>query len=246
MSRAASTLALPQDVATKYGLQNYGFHGSSHSYVSQKAATLLYGDTSDSRIITAHLGNGSSMSAIRGGRCIDTSMGFTPLTGLVMGTRPGDIDPAIVLYLIENTGMSPSQVADMLNKRSGLQALAGTSDFREVVSLSASGDENATLALEVWAWRIRHYIGAYAALLGGVDALVFTGGIGENSPVGRAMAVQGLEFLGLTLDRFANERASGEARIISPHGSASTVMVIPTNEELEIATKTHLLIGSAR
>jgi len=246
MPKAASTLALPRDIAEKHGIQKYGFHGSSHRYVSQRAHAMLGGVPDDQRIITVHLGNGSSVAAIRGGTCIDTSMGFTPLQGLVMGTRTGDLDPAIVLYLLENTEMSTSDVADMLNKRSGLVALAGTSDFREVLALKEAGDSGATLALDVWAWRIRHYIGAYAALLGGVDGLVFTGGIGENSPAGRAMALQGLGFMGLTLDSSANEKLSSEARIISTEESLATIMVIPTNEELEIAQETHLLIGSGR
>lgn len=246
MPKAASTMAIPQDIAVKHGIQKYGFHGSSHSYVSQLAHAMLAGVADDQRIITVHLGNGSSVAAIQGGKCIDTSMGFTPLQGLVMGTRTGDLDPAILLYLLDNAHMSTSDVADMVNKRSGLLALAGTSDFREVQALKEAGDAGATLALDVWAWRIRHYIGAYAALLGGVDALVFTGGIGENSANGRAMALQGLEFMGLNLDSSANEKPSDQARIISTEGSLAAIMVIPTNEELEIATETHLLVTSAR
>jgi len=246
MPPEASTLAIDQDLATTYGIRKYGFHGTSHQYVSSMAEGLLGEDSSAHRLISLHLGNGSSVAAIKGGTCVETSMGFTPLQGLVMGTRAGDIDPSVVTFLLHNTDMSVGDVDDMLNKHSGLQALAGTSDFREVMSEASKGNESAQLALDVWAWRIRHYIGGYAALLGGVDAIIFTGGIGENSPVARELSLRGLEFFGVSLDSYLNERKSHDARTISPNGSPVRVMVIPTNEELEIARQTHLVITQAR
>lgn len=246
MPDAASTIALPTEVAETWGIRKYGFHGTSHQYVSRIASTMLGGDSSSHKIITAHLGNGSSMAAIKGGHCIDTSMGFTPLQGLVMGTRPGDMDVAVVSHLVRNAGLSLDQVDTMLNTESGLLGIAGSSDFRDITSRAEAGDDVALRALEVWAWRIRHYIGAYAALLGGLDALVFTGGIGENSVRGRREATLGLEFLGVALDPYLNERRSSSARYVSPSGASVAVMVIPTNEELEIATQVAAIVGQAR
>jgi acetate kinase len=246
LSEAASTLALPQELRESLGIRKYGFHGTSHQYVSRVASTLLDGDPGDHRIVSLHLGNGSSAAAILGGRCVDTSMSFTPTSGLVMGTRPGDLDPSIVTHLVRTGSFSAEQIAEMLSKNSGLLALAGTSDFRDITSAASRGEEQALAALEVWAWRIRHYIGAYAAVLGGLDALVFTGGIGENSVEGRVLATQGLEFLGLTLDPSLNSEAQSDPRIVSLAGSSAVVMVIPTNEEREIAQQTALLVSSAR
>jgi acetate kinase len=246
MSAAASTVALPKEIRESWGIKKYGFHGTSHSYVSRVASEMIGGDHSGHRIITAHLGNGSSMAAIRAGACIDTSMGFTPLQGLVMGTRAGDLDPAIVTHLITTAGLTIEEVDQLLNKHSGLLGLAGSSDFRDITTRANDGDADAALALEVWAWRIRHYIGGYLALLGGLDALVFTGGIGENSVLGRQKATQGLEFLGITLDAYLNGQNRNKARFISPAGSPTAVMVIPTNEEYEIATQVADVIGQAR
>ena len=246
MPQEASTYAIPAAVRHEYGLRKYGFHGSSHSYVSRTASTMLGGDIASQRIITLHLGNGSSVAAIRGGQCIDTSMGFTPLPGLVMGTRSGDIDPAVVPYLVRNAGMTSEEVDSLLNSESGLLGLAGSSDFRDVLSAAEAGSKEASLALGVWAWRIRHYIGAYAALLGGLDALVFTGGIGENSADARVRCVEGLEFLGVEIDNHLNRRDGSQSRIISPSGSSVAVMVIPTNEELEIALQTADVVRRAR
>jgi len=246
MSDAASTVAIPTEVAQTWGIKKYGFHGTSHQFVSRKASDMLGGDPDQHRIITTHLGNGSSMAAIRGGRCIDTTMGFTPLQGLVMGTRAGDVDAAIIPHLIKNAGMSLSKVETMLNAQSGLMGLAGSSDFRDITSRAQAGDEAATRALEVWAWRIRHYIGGYTALLGGLDALVFTGGIGENSALGRQKATEGLEFLGIVVEDSLNTLRSGDARLVSPSGATPVVLVIPTNEELEIATQVADLVGEAR
>jgi acetate kinase len=192
------------------------------------------------------LGNGSSVAAIRGGKCIDTSMGFTPTSGLVMGTRSGDLDPGVLTHLLGGEYMNVSQAQEMVTQHSGLLALTGSSDFREITSRAKGGDERALLGLEVWAWRIRHYIGAYAALLGGVDALVFTGGIGENSGEGRLLATRGLEFLGISVDPYLNSRRSVEPRAISPSQSETSVFVIPTREEFEIASQTAALLGTSR
>ena len=246
LSEAASTLALPRELRESLGIRKYGFHGTSHQYVSRVATTLLDGDPGAHRVVSLHLGNGSSAAAILGGRCVDTSMSFTPTSGLVMGTRPGDLDPSIVTHLLRTGSFSAEQIAEMLSKSSGLLALAGTADFRDITAAASRGEGQALAALGVWAWRIRHYIGAYAALLGGLDALVFTGGIGENSVEGRVLATQGLEFLGLTLDPSLNSEARSDPRIVSLVGSGAVVMVIPTNEEREIAQQTASLVSSAR
>ena len=246
LSEAASTLALPRELRESLGIRKYGFHGTSHQYVSRVASTLLDGDPGAHRVVSLHLGNGSSAAAILGGRCVDTSMSFTPTSGLVMGTRPGDLDPSIVTHLLRTGSFSAEQIAEMLSKSSGLLALAGTADFRDITAAASRGEDQALAALGVWAWRIRHYIGAYAALLGGLDALVFTGGIGENSVEGRVLATQGLEFLGLTLDPSLNSEARSDPRIVSLVGSGAVVMVIPTNEEREIAQQTASLVSSGR
>ena len=246
LSPAAFTIPLPGVLSASEGIRKYGFHGTSHQYVSRVASELLGGGLEEHRIITLHLGNGSSVAAIRGGNCIDTSMGFTPTSGLVMGTRSGDLDPGVLTYLLGGEHMNVSQVQEMVTQHSGLLALTGSSDFREITSLAAGGDERALLGLEVWAWRIRHYIGAYAALLGGVDALVFTGGIGENSGEGRLLATQGLEFLGISVDPYLNSRRSVEPRTISPSQSETSVFVISTREEFEIASQTAALLGTSR
>lgn len=246
LSPAAFTLALPRELTGPLGIRKYGFHGTSHRYVSGVASDILGGDHSDHRVISLHLGNGSSAAAIHGGVCIDTSMGFTPLQGLVMGTRPGDMDPAIVTHLLRSTEMSIDDVDDMLTTGSGLLALAGTFDFREVTHLASRGDVDAVHALDVWSWRIRHYIGAYTALLGGLDALVFTGGIGENSARGRSLATEGLGFMGIEVDEVLNAAVTSAPRVISPAGARVSVMVIPTDEELEIARQAAQTISRAR
>ena len=246
MPEEAFTYAIPRELAAEHGLRKYGFHGSSHSFVSRSASALLGGDPKNHRIITLHLGNGSSIAAIRGGQCLDTSMGFTPLPGLVMGTRSGDVDPAIITYLLRNAGLTLDEVDSLLNAGSGLLGLAGTSDFREVLSAADSENSDALLALRVWSWRVRQYIGAYAALMGGLDALVFTGGIGENSLEARLLCVEGLGFMGIEIDEYLNGRGASSARTISPAGGAVAVMVIPTNEELEIALQSAEVLGGAR
>jgi acetate kinase len=211
--------------------------------VSGRAAAFLDRDLEELRMIVLHLGNGSSMTAIAGGRSIDTSMGMTPLQGLVMGTRSGDIDPAMLPHLNREAGLSIDELDDLLNKQSGLLGLTGTGDMRDVEAAAAAGSPEAMLALAVWTHRIRHYLGAYSAQLGGVDVIVFTAGIGENSAQLRRASLAGLEFLGIELDAEANALDSRAERRISPWGGAVEVLVIPTNEELEIARQTLEVIG---
>ena len=230
--------ALPADLAAELRIRRYGFHGTSHAYVSRKAAEHLDRPAGELNLITLHLGNGASVAAVQGGRCIDTSMGLTPLEGLVMGTRSGDLDPAVVFYLHREAGLSVDDIDDLLNKRSGMLGLAGANDMREVARRVAEGDGAATEALDVYCYRIRKYVGAYAVALGRLDALVFTAGIGENSAGVRAGVCQGLEGLGIVLDRDRNQARSSELRTVSADGSAVAVLVVPTNEELEIAEQT--------
>jgi len=239
ISPAARDYAIDAEVAARTRIRRFGFHGTSIGYVSRIAAELL-GRTDDPqlRLIVLHLGNGASAAAVLGGRSLNTSMGMTPLEGLVMGTRSGDIDPAIPLYLAREHGYTIEQLDELLNKRSGLLGLSGRSDMRELVEAANAGDERATHALDVYVHRLRHYIGGYAAELGGVDAVVFTAGVGENSSYIRRRAIAGLDFLGLAVDPARNAEASREPRAISPAGSPAAVLVVPTNEELEIARET--------
>jgi len=230
--------AVPADLAAQLRIRRYGFHGTSHAYVSRKAAEHLGRPAGELNLVTLHLGNGASVAAVAGGRCIDTSMGLTPLEGLVMGTRSGDLDPAVVFYLHREAGLSVDDIDDLLNKRSGMLGMAGANDMREVARLVADGDEAATEALDVYCYRIRKYVGAYAAALGRLDALVFTAGIGENSDGVRAGVCQGLEGLGVALNPKRNRSRSGRPRTISPDDSKVTVLVVPTDEELEIAEQT--------
>ena len=239
ISPAARDYAIDAEVAARTRIRRFGFHGTSIGYVSRIAAELL-GRTGDPelKLVVLHLGNGASAGAVLGGRSLDTSMGMTPLEGLVMGTRSGDIDPAIPLYLAREHGYTIDQLDELLNKRSGLLGLAGRSDMRELVNAANSGDERATHALDIYVHRLRRYIGGYAAELGGIDAVVFTAGVGENSSYVRRRAIAGLEFLGLSVDPELNAASSREARFISPEGSPASVLVVPTNEELEIARET--------
>ena len=239
----AATYAIDADLAARHGIRRYGFHGTSYQYVSRVAAETLGRPIADLRMVVLHLGNGASAAAIHGGRSVDTSMGLTPLEGLVMGTRSGDLDPAIPFQLHRVAGLSIDELDDLLNRRSGMLGLSGHADMREVIDAADAGDERAALALEVYLHRIRHYIGAYAAVLGGLDALVFTAGVGENSDVVRAGAVRGLEFLGIRIDPAANATRGDTARVISAAGSGVAVMVVPTDEELEIARQTVGRIG---
>jgi acetate kinase len=231
----AYTYAIDAKVATKYGVRRYGFHGTSFKYVSERAAAFLGRPLADTKMIVLHLGNGASACAIDGGESIDTSMGMTPLPGLVMGTRSGDIDPAILSYLRREAGLGFDELDTLLNNTSGLLGLTGEGDMRDVQGAASNGDETAEAALAVYRHRIRHYVGAYLAQLGRLDALVFTAGVGENSVALRGQALEGLEGLGIAVDPARNSAISKAERYISPEGSAVAVLVIPTNEELEIA-----------
>lgn len=228
----ATTYAIDQSVAKAHGIRRYGFHGTSHRYVSRRVAELL--DRNDLRQIVLHLGNGASAAAVVGGRPVATSMGFTPLEGLVMGTRSGDLDPAIVVHLQRAVGLSVDEVDTMLNRHSGLVGLAGHSDLRNVHAAAESGDTAAQLALDVYVRRIKHYVGAYAAVMGGLDAVTFTAGVGENDATTRERVIDGLSFLGLHIDPTRNRVADGE-RMISPEKTKPSVLVVPTDEELAIA-----------
>ncbi|MGV8884536.1 MAG: acetate kinase [Microbacteriaceae bacterium] len=235
LSPEAYTYALPVEIIEKYGVRRYGFHGTSHKYVSERAAVFLDRPLESLKTIVLHLGNGASVTAVDGGKSIDTSMGLTPLQGLVMGTRSGDIDPAVITHLHRAAGLSVDEIDTMLNRESGLLGLTGTGDMRDVQQKAAAGDDAALAALAVWRHRIRHYIGAYAAQLGGIDVVVFTAGVGENNALLRRRALSGLEFLGIQIDNDRNELGSRAERRISPEGAPVEVLVIPTNEELEIA-----------
>jgi acetate kinase len=234
----AYTYAVPSVWQEEHGIRRYGFHGTSHAFVSREAARLLGRDPAEVNVIVLHLGNGCSASAVRGGRSVETSMGLTPLEGLVMGTRSGDIDPAVPAYLTRELGMSIEEIDHALNSSSGLKGLAGANDFREVSRLRAGGDERADLAFDVYCHRIRKYVGAYYAVLGTVDAIVFTAGVGEHSAEVRAASLTGLERLGVTIDNNRNTASAGGARRISPDDSEVAVLVVPTNEEWQIARET--------
>ncbi|HCT78039.1 MAG TPA: acetate kinase [Micromonosporaceae bacterium] len=227
-----ATYAIDADLAMKYGIARYGFHGTSHSSVSRKTAELLGRNPGDINVITLHLGNGASACAVKGGRSFATSMGLSPLEGLVMGTRSGDIDPAIIFHLHRVAGMPIAEIDDLLNKHSGLRGLCGDNDIREVVRRD---DAPAKLAFDVYCARIKSYVGAYFALLGQVDAITFSAGVGENSPQVRAASLSNLEGLGIAVDDTRNQAG---ASVISPDGTRIAVCMVPTDEELEIATQT--------
>ncbi|QGU31716.1 acetate/propionate family kinase [Thermochromatium tepidum] len=236
MPPSAYRYAIPEALYTEHRIRRYGFHGTSHHYVAKRAAALLGRPLKQCNLITLHLGNGASATAIRAGQCIDTSMGLTPLEGLVMGTRSGDLDPGILIYLVKHLGLDADGLDQLLNRQSGLLGLCGVNDMREIHRLAAAGDPRAELAIAVSSHRLKHYIGAYYAELGRVDALVFTGGIGENDAEIRQRACEGLERLGIVLDTALNEsRALHGERCISVPDGEVRVLVIPTNEELEIA-----------
>jgi len=234
----AYTYAIDAKLAGKYAVRRYGFHGTSYRYVSKATAEFLGRDLADTKMIVMHLGNGASVCAIDGGVSVDTSMGMTPLEGLVMGTRSGDLDPAILSYLHREAALDFDQLDAMLNSGSGLLGLTGSSDMRDVQTKAARGNAKAEVALAVYRHRIRHYIGAYLAELGGLDALVFTAGVGENSVALRQSVLVGLEAFGISVDDARNSAKASDARYISPDGSPVAVLVIPTNEELEIARQT--------
>ena len=238
MPAHAYRYAIPDALYREHGVRVYGFHGTSHLYVSKRAAEWLGKPLTETTLITAHLGNGASMAAVKNGQSVDTTMGFTPLPGLMMGTRSGDLDPAVIFYLANNLGMPLAEIDKLLNKQSGLLGIAGSSDVRDVIAKMMSGDESARLALEMYAYRIKKYIGAYMAALGKVDALVFTAGVGENSPLVRKMSCAGLEHLGVLLDEEKNAARPTDVMPIHAAESSINVLVIPTNEELEIALQT--------
>ncbi|MCI5983256.1 MAG: acetate kinase [Bacteroidales bacterium] len=231
--------ALPYEFYEKFGIRRYGFHGTSHKYVSRRVCEYLGVDPVGKKIITCHIGNGGSISAIVDGKCVDTSMGLTPLEGLMMGTRCGDIDPAIIPYIMHHTNMTIDEIDTMMNKKSGLLGVSGTtSDMREIQAARDKGDKRAALAQDMYYYRVRKYIGEYAAAMGGVDILLFTGGVGENKFDCREVACRGLEFMGIELDVEKNKTIMGEEAIISKPSSKVTVCVIPTDEELMIAMDT--------
>jgi acetate kinase len=230
--------AIPREWYEEHGVRRYGFHGTSHAYVAREAAAFLGRPEKELNVIVLHLGNGASASAIEGGRSIDTSMGLTPLEGLVMGTRSGDLDPALIFHVARQTGASLDEIDAALNGRSGLVGLCGVGDMRDALAREQDGDENAALAVAVYTYRIRKYIGAYTAALGRVDAIVFTAGVGENSVEIRERVCRGLDVLGIEVDPERNRDRGDGPRAIHVDGSPVKVLVIPTNEELEIAEQT--------
>jgi acetate kinase len=240
----AYTYAVPARWREDYRIRRYGFHGTSHSFVSGEAAQLLGKPVEEANLIVLHLGNGASATAVRGGRSVDTSMGFTPLEGLVMGTRSGDLDPAVHAHLHRELGWTLDDVDRALNRESGLKGLAGHNDFRELMALRAAGDESASLAFDVYNYRIRKYVGAYYAVLGHVDAVVFTAGVGEHNAEVRAAALDGLDRLGIEVDPARNARPGNGARVVSTESSQVKVMVVPTNEEWEIARQALAVVRS--
>ena len=238
--------AIPYEYYQKHGIRRYGFHGTSHKYVSQRAADMLNVNINDLKIITCHLGNGASVSAIKGGKCIDTSMGFTPLEGLVMGTRSGDIDPAIVNFIAKKEGLSHEEADSVLNKKSGVLGISGvSSDFRDIEAALEDGNERAALALKVFAHKVRFYIGAYIAEMNGVDAIVFTAGVGENDIYMREVICQELGNLGIKLDVVKN-KVRGKETVISTEDARVKLMLIPTNEELMIARDTLNIVSKLK
>ena len=234
----AYTYAIDSEVAASHRIRRYGFHGTSHKFVSEAAAAFLGRPLGELKQIVFHLGNGASVTAIDGGRSVDTSMGFTPLEGLVMGTRSGDIDPAVIFHLARRAGMTIDELDDLLNKRSGMLGLAGSNDLRDIRAAVQRGDERAILAFQVYVHRLRSYAGAYLAQLGGADVISFTAGIGENAPLVRSETLATLSFAGIEIDHERNEGGGRGTRIISTDASAVTVLVVPTDEELEIARQT--------
>ena len=241
MPKKAYMYALPYEYYEKYKIRKFGFHGTSHRFVSAEAAKMLGKPIEDLKIITCHLGNGSSVAAVDHGKCVDTSMGFTPLDGVVMGTRTGSMDPAVVTFLMENAGMTAKEVDNLMNKKSGVFGISGiSSDFRDLSAAAESGNDRAQLALDMFTYSVTKLIGAYGAAMGGVDAVVFTAGIGENDGAIRAKVVENLGFMGIKVDPEKN-RVRGEAVDVTADGAAVKTLVIPTNEELMIALDTQRL-----
>lgn len=244
MPEYAYTYPLPYRYKEEWGIRRYGFHGTSHAYVAREAAEILGKEPGEANLITLHLGNGASVTAIKAGESVDTSMGMTPLEGLMMGTRCGDIDAAILPFVSRNHGMDIDMIDRVLNKESGLKGICGTNDMREVISLAERGDEHASLALEMYVYRIKKYIGAYCAALGEVDAIVFTGGVGEHASKVRQMVCEGLEKLfGIVLDAEKNTSIEEGAYAIHKEESRTAILVIPTDEELEIVQQVEEVLG---
>lgn len=236
--------AIPYELYEKYHVRRYGFHGTSHRYVSKRVCEILGLDQADSKVITCHIGNGASIAAVLNGKVVDTSMGLTPLAGVMMGSRSGDIDPSAVTYLMEKLNMTPHEMSDFLNKKSGVLGITGiSSDMRDVEAAANEGNERAVLALKMYAYRVKKYIGSYAAAMGGVDAVVFTAGVGENQTGLRADICRGLEFLGIEIDEAVNAAARGREAVISSPSSRVKVVVVPTDEEIVIARDTQALVA---
>ncbi|MGW6784940.1 acetate kinase [Streptomyces sp. NPDC054987] len=242
MPEYAARYAIDAATADAYSVRRYGFHGTSHAYVSRATAELLGRPVGDVNVIVLHLGNGASASAVRGGVCVETSMGMTPLEGLVMGTRSGDLDPAVVFHLARVGGLSVDEIDSLLNKKSGLLGMCGDNDMREVLRRAGEGDGTARLAFDTYVHRLKKYIGAYSAVLGRVDAVAFTAGVGENAHQVREAAIDGLAELGLVLDLDANAARSPRPRLVSADHARVAVAVVPTDEELEIATQAYALV----
>ena len=243
MPDRAATYALDREVAREHRIRRYGAHGTSHQYVAREAARFLGQDPAETNLIVLHLGNGASATAVANGKSVDTSMGMTPLEGLVMGTRTGDIDPAVTFHLFRQAGMSIDEIDTLMNRRSGMYGLTGMIDMRDITTAAADGDVASAAALEIYCYRLRKYIGAYTAVLGRVDAIAFTAGIGENSAPVRAQTLADLEHLGVLLDAAANEERSDQARRISAPDSPVAALVVPTNEEWEIAREAVAVAG---
>jgi acetate kinase len=244
MPKEAYMYGIPYDMYEKHKIRRYGFHGTSHKFVSQQAALMLNKPAEELKIITFHLGNGSSITAVDGGKSIDTSMGFTPLAGVVMGTRCGDIDPAIVKFIADTENMDLQAVDNLLNKKSGVDGISGvSSDFRDLEAAASEGNEKAQLALDMFVYSVRKFLGQYIVAMGGVDAIVFTAGIGENTVIIRDAILANTEFLGIEIDKDKNAQAIRGARMdIATDASKVRVLVIPTNEELMIAKETQELL----
>lgn len=236
--------AIPYELYEKYHVRRYGFHGTSHRYVSKRVCEILGLDQADSKVITCHIGNGASIAAVLNGKVVDTSMGLTPLAGVMMGSRCGDIDPSAVTYLMEKLNMTPHEMSEFLNKKSGVLGITGiSSDMRDVEAAANEGNERAVLALKMYAYRVKKYIGSYAAAMGGVDAVVFTAGVGENQTGLRADICRGLEFLGIEIDEAVNAAVRGREAVISSPSSRVKVVVVPTDEEIVIARDTQALVA---
>ncbi len=242
----ACTYALPHRYCEDYGIRRYGFHGTSHRYVLARAAEIYGFDPREKNVITCHIGNGASIAAIKGGQCVDTSMGLTPLEGLIMGTRTGDMDPSAILLLMDKLGLDTRQASDLLNKESGMLGITGRfSDMREILSAAAGGDRRCKLAIDMYNYRIRKYVCAYAGIMGGVDYIIFTAGVGENQYEIRKGSMEGLEHLGIVIDPAANKANRSQEGTISVGGGKVTVCVIPTDEELLVASDTLDIVNQA-